>query len=67
MKNVVHDLPELRKILQRFEKVFVCLFVCLFGSPGKMSSLSTSVLVSEERKFAICVYALTLNTSVNKI
>ena len=62
MKNVVHDLSELRKILQRFETVFVC----LFGSPGKMSSLSTSVLVSEERKFSICVFALTLNTSVNK-
>ena len=29
MKNVVHDLSELRKILQRFETVFLC----LFGSP----------------------------------
>ena len=27
MKNVVHDLSELRKILQRFETVFVSLFV----------------------------------------
>ena len=28
MKNVVH-LSKLREILQRFETVFVCLFVCL--------------------------------------
>ena len=62
MKNVVHDLSELRKILQHFETVFVC----LVGSLGKMSNFTTCTR-NEEHKFAICVYTLTLNKFVSKI
>ena len=65
MKNVVHDFFELRKIFKRFETVFVCLFVCL-GARAKCP-ICQLALVSEGYKFAICVYALILNTSVNKI
>ena len=65
MKNVAHDLSELRKILQRFETVFVCLFVSVLARAKR--PICQLVLVSEEHKFAICVYALTLNTSIKEI
>ena len=46
-----------------------CLFVCLFACLGARTKcpIFQLVLVGEEHKFAICVYALTLNTSVSPI
>ena len=49
--------------LVELEENGVWLFVCL----GARAKCPICQPVSEEHKFAICVYALTLNTSVNEI